>query len=82
MTIEVPAPKKSNPKGSAPSMGSTTATMGNNTTKPEAGELVALNFKVSPEFRADLKMFAAMHSMSMTEILKEGFEIIKKTKGS
>jgi hypothetical protein len=74
---------KPNPKGNPPSLNTnqTGSTMGNNTTKPEAGELVAINLKVSPELRVDLKTFAAIHSMSMTDVLKEGFELLKKTKG-
>lgn len=76
-------PSKPNPKGNPPSfIDNESPVMGNNTSKPDTSELVAINFKVLPEFRVDVKTFAAMHSMSMTDVFKEGFELLKKTKGT
>ncbi len=55
--------------------------VGNNTTKPEAGELVSLNFKTDSEFKRELKSFAAAHDMSMVDVLKASFAMYKANKG-
>jgi hypothetical protein len=39
-----------------------------------------LNFKVSAEFHRAFKTYAAMHGMSMRELLEMGFELVKKKK--
>lgn len=38
----------------------------------------SLNFKVRPEFWKDFKGFAVAQGISMTDLLKEGFELSKK----
>ena len=45
---------------------------------PESGK-ESLNFKVSPEFKKEFKGFAVSEGISMTELLKEGFALSKKT---
>lgn len=39
-----------------------------------------LNFKPGPEFRREYQMFAAAHGMSMVDMLKESFELLKQAK--
>lgn len=38
----------------------------------------SLNFKVSPKFKKDFKGFAVAQGISMTALLKEGFELARK----
>lgn len=38
----------------------------------------SLNFKVSPEFKKQFKGFAVAQGVSMTDLLKEGFSLLKK----
>ena len=38
----------------------------------------SLNFKVSPEFKKEFKGFAVSEGISMTDLLKEGFALLKK----
>ncbi len=59
------------PKGKAPTISN------NNLSKPAQADLVPLNFKVSPEFARDFKVYAAMHSMKLVELLKTSFEEYK-----
>ncbi|KEQ11234.1 hypothetical protein GZ77_26400 [Endozoicomonas montiporae] len=73
--------KKTNKKGAPPADNEKTAVVGNNTSKPEAGSIVSVNFKVSPEFQREFKTFAAMHGMTMVDLLKESFELYKEHKG-
>lgn len=74
--------KKPKPAGKGlPPTPATTHVVGNNTTKPEAGELVSLNFKTDSEFKRELKSFAAEHDMSMVTVLKESFALYKRQKG-
>jgi len=44
----------------------------------EDAERVGLNFKVTPAFRRDFKIFAAGHDISMADLLKECFELYKE----
>jgi hypothetical protein len=37
-----------------------------------------LNFKVSAEFHRAFKTYAAMHGMSMRQLLELGFKMVKK----
>lgn len=60
------------PKGTPPKA------KANNLTKPAQADLVALNFKVSPEFAKDFKVFAAMHNMKLVDLLKASFEYYEK----
>lgn len=69
-------------KGLPPSDGDRIHVIANNTSKPSSSDLVALNFKVDSEFHKEFKMFAAMHGMSMVELLKQSFEELKKERNS
>jgi len=40
--------------------------------------MVALNFKVKPEFKQEFKLWAATHQMSQKEALEKGFDLLKK----
>lgn len=73
--------KKPTPGKGLPPKPNETHVVGNNTDKPEAGELVSLNFKTDSEFKRDLKSFAAEHDMSMVGVLKEAFAMYKANKG-
>jgi hypothetical protein len=73
--------KKPNSKGAPPSLETPSPVVGNNTSKPEAGETVSLNFRVRPEMRREFKAFAAEHEMRMIEVLEDMWEVYKKTKG-
>jgi hypothetical protein len=50
----------------------------NNLTKTASGATVPLNFKVAPEFRREFKTFAAMHDISMVELLEKCFDHYKE----
>lgn len=50
----------------------------NNTSRPESSSMVALNFKVKPEFKQEFKLWAATHQMSQKEALEKGFDLLKK----
>jgi hypothetical protein len=43
----------------------------------EADKGASLNFKVSPEFKKAFKGFAVAQGISMTDLLKEGFDLSK-----
>lgn len=49
-----------------------------NTKKRESGDLVALNFKVSPELKREIKMWAAEHEMTQRDVLEKGFDLLRK----
>ena len=51
-----------------------------NTKKKESGDTVDLNFKVSPEFKREFKLWAASHEMSQKAVLEAGFSSLKETK--
>jgi hypothetical protein len=53
-----------------------------NLKQPQSGELKPLNFKVDPEFHRAFKAYAASHAISMVELLREGFELVKQHRGS
>lgn len=66
--------KKPSSKGLPPTPTETSHVVGNATSKPEAGEQVPCNFRVSPEFRRRLKSFAAGHDKSMVDVFTEAVE--------
>ena len=73
-----PADKtNSNGKGDAPPP----IAVVHNLKKPQAGDLKPLNFKVDPEFHRAFKAYAASHAISMVELLREGFELVKEHRG-
>lgn len=73
--------KKPNSKGAPPSLETASPVVGNNTSKPAAGDVVPLNFRVSPEMRREFKAFAAEHEMPMVDVFKEAWEVYKRVKG-
>lgn len=50
----------------------------NNTTVPESGSLAALNFKVTPEFKKEFKVWAITHQKTQRRMLEEAFELLKQ----
>ena len=50
--------------------------------KPDPGDLKPLNFKVPAEFHREYKTWAAANGTTMLEVLREGFELVKKQRGS
>jgi len=52
-----------------------------NLKKPQSGALKPLNFKVDPEFHREFKSYAASHGVSMVDLLREGFELVKEHRG-
>jgi hypothetical protein len=65
-------PEKSEHAGGKPE------TQSENTKQPESGNLVALNFKVSPEVKKDFKVWAAAHNKTQREVLEEAFKLLKQ----
>lgn len=73
--------KKPSGKGAPPASPSE-ALSGSATTEKAAGTAwAALNFSVTPDVKKDLKMIAAMHDKTMTEVFKESLELYKKAHG-
>ena len=76
-----PPPAKSvvstNNKGAAPSP----IAVVHNLKKPQSGDLKPMNFKVDPEFHREFKAFAASHGISMVDLLREGFDLVKVHRG-
>jgi hypothetical protein len=70
------APPKSR-KGAPPPLARTVA----NLDKPEAAALQPLNLKVPPDFKRELKIYAAQQGRTMTELLIEGFGILREQRG-
>ncbi|MDA1024293.1 MAG: hypothetical protein O2817_13280 [Proteobacteria bacterium] len=46
--------------------------------RPDASYASSLNFKVSPDFKKEFKGFAVSQGVSMVDLLKEGFALVKK----
>lgn len=46
----------------------------------ESDELITLNFKVPHDFKRDYKIYAAQRGISMLALLREGFELSRKTR--
>jgi hypothetical protein len=64
-------------KGVPPSLVKTVG----NLDKPEAAALQTLNLRVPLEFKRDLKVYAAQHGRSMTDLLMEAFGLLRKSRG-
>ncbi len=45
------------------------------------GDQESLNFKVDTDFKREFKVFAAAHGLTMSALLREGFELSKKMRG-
>ena len=41
-----------------------------------------MNFKVDPEFHREFKLYAASQGISMLELLREGFDLVKQHRGA
>jgi hypothetical protein len=84
MTVEAPKPprNKKSTKGDAPASPVAAAALvkAGHTYQPSPEALVTANFKVDAQFKQDLKMFAAMHKMSMVDVLRQGFALLKASK--
>lgn len=48
---------------------------------PDASYTSSLNFKVSPDFKKEFKGFAVSQGVSMVDLLKEGFALVKEQRG-
>jgi hypothetical protein len=47
-------------------------------TDPDASEALSpMHFRVPAKFRRDFKLFAIQHDMSMVELLRRSFELMK-----
>lgn len=83
MTVEAPKPpRRKSTKGTAPAspLAVEALTKAGHTHQAAPEELVTANFKVDAQFKHDLKMFAAMHKMSMVDVLRQGFALLKASK--
>jgi len=52
-----------------------------NLDKPESAALQTLNLRVPLEFKRDLKVYAAQQGRSMTDLLIEGFGLLRQSRG-
>lgn len=77
MATKPPPPPKKNSKGEPPESDQTRS----NLQKPEPGEIVNLNFKVSEEFRKDFKIAAVQHGMTQLEFIEELFRFWSERNG-
>lgn len=68
------APSKKPSSKGAPPKPSETHVVGNNTSKPAAGQKVPFNTRVDPEFKRRLKRFSVDHDIDMTDIMIEAVE--------
>lgn len=77
-----PKPRKHSTKGDAPAapVANESNTKDGGTHQAGPSDLVTANFKVDAQFKQDLKMFAAMHKMSMVDVLRKGFALLKAEK--
>jgi hypothetical protein len=47
----------------------------------DAEALKPLNFRVPPQFHREYKIYAVQNGMNMVELLRESFELFKRSKG-
>jgi len=71
--------KPKSPKGAPPTPSTPSRA---NLSQPDPNALANMNFKVSPDFHQEFKSYAINHGLSMLEVLEEGFELVKKQRGS
>ncbi len=50
--------------------------------KQGTAALAPLNFRVPPAFRREFKLYAVQHGMSMVDLLKESFAVLRKQRGT
>lgn len=72
---------KPSSKGAPPTATTPSPVVGNNTSKPESGEKVPLNFRVPAEIRREVRAFKAEHDMDMVDIFLEAWALYKREKG-
>ena len=74
---KITSPPLKSRKGAPPPMAATVA----NLDKPEPTALQPLNLKVSLEFKRELKIYAAQQGTSMTDLLMEGYRLLRAQRG-
>ena len=72
-----PPPRRQRTKGEPPERVETR----NNLAKPEPTGAVALNFRVSAEFKRDFKVAAATHGVTQSELLQLAFRQWRERNG-
>jgi hypothetical protein len=72
-----PPPAQKSRKGAPPPLARTVA----NLDKPEPTALRPLNLKVPPEFKRELKTYAAQQGRTMTDLLIEGYNLLRSQRG-
>lgn len=72
---------KPSSKGTPPTPSTPSPVVGNNTSKPAAGEKVPMNFRVAAETKREIKSFAVAHDMDMRDVILEAWEMYKAAKG-
>lgn len=73
--IAPPPPRKTAKTKGSP----TNLQRSNNLNKESTGEMVLINFRVTPEFRKELKLEAMDKGISMTDLFYKMFSLWKKT---
>jgi hypothetical protein len=76
MATSVPAPIR-NTKGDPPGREETRG----NIQKPELSSAVALNFRVSAEFKRNFKIAAATFGLKQSELLRQAFDLWSQRHG-
>jgi hypothetical protein len=72
-----PPPRKIADKGEPPERIETRE----NLTKPEPGNMVALNFRVPAEFKKDFKVAAATAGITQSELLAQAYKLWNQKHG-
>lgn len=81
--IEKPTKKQNTPsvtdvkignKGTPPNM----EEQSHNLTKPDSAKSVLINFSATPEFRKELKIYAAELGLTVTQLIMEAIDFHKK----
>ncbi|NMZ37081.1 hypothetical protein [Pseudomonas proteolytica] len=84
MTVDAPKPpRRPSTKGTAPAspLAAEAMAKAGHTHQAAPDELVTANFKIAAQLKHEIKMFAAMHKMSMVDVLRQGFALLKEAKG-
>lgn len=74
--VKIAKPTRKKGKGTAPKMEEAK----NNLKKPASNEKSQINFLCTPEWKKELQLFGLENDMNITEVLKEGFELMKNRK--
>lgn len=84
MTVIAPKPpRRPSTKGTAPAspLAAEALLKAGHTHQAGPEDLVTANFKVDAQFKHEVRMFAAMHKMSMVDVFRQGFALLKESKG-